>query len=196
MRHHRGHSPDEGHQEDSCRVQGDAGLLETMDQDSLSAEDAACLSKALIPTDQERRELGAYLNGTHPNRGEKSLEKLAFVDQLFAAVLALPRLEPRLKALAFSKNFHADVAKAAAQLEILEAAIVELRTSEGFTQLLGTALNVINGLNAHNSRLDGQHAAAGLARVQDSGASPAPAHQKQNEEFIASAFCGPEMQIS
>ena len=134
-------------------------LVATMDLDHVvSEEEVNSLSKVLLPTDQERADLQAYLDGSHPKHmGERSLDDLAVIDKLFASVMTLPRLQPRLKALAFIKGFKDGIDKANDQLNNLHAAIKELRDSGDFAQLLGIVLRVVNALQEHNSSCTGQH---------------------------------------
>ena len=126
--------------------------LTTMECDNLSPEQLTALGRA-VPEESERRAVASYLAGDHPrHKGVSDPALLGTVERYFAEVMDIPRLGPRIAAVAFARGFDATASRAASQLALLADGAAALTSTPSFDDLLAAVLALGNALNAGTHR--------------------------------------------
>ena len=126
--------------------------LTTMECDGLSPEQLTALGRA-VPEESERRAVASYLAGDHPrHKGVSDPALLGTVERYFAEVMDIPRLGPRIAAVAFARGFDATASRAASQLALLADGAAALTSTPSFDDLLAAVLALGNALNAGTHR--------------------------------------------
>ena len=126
--------------------------LGSWDAGALSLEQLAALGRA-VPEDAERRAVAAYLKGEHPRyKGLSDPALLGTVERYFVEVMDIPRLAPRISAVAFARAFDATADRASRELATLQNAAAALTGTPTFVDLLAAVLDLGNALNAGTHR--------------------------------------------
>lgn len=112
------------------------------DEETLSVDDLAMLVRTL-PSPEEAERLRTF---------DGDLTKLAKPDSFLREMGTIPRIKERLEAMVFKQRFEMQIAELIPDLAILRSAMIEIKESERFKDVLGMVLRLGNRLNGGTFR--------------------------------------------
>jgi diaphanous 1 len=112
------------------------------DEETLSVDDLAMLVR-ILPSVDEAERLRTF---------EGEITKLAKADSFLREISTIPRIKDRLEAMVFKSRFELQVAELVPDLTILRSAMIQVKGSERFKDVLGMILRLGNRLNGGTFR--------------------------------------------
>ncbi|KAI9632080.1 uncharacterized protein MKK02DRAFT_20897 [Dioszegia hungarica] len=112
------------------------------DEETLSVDDLAMLVR-MLPSPEEAERLRTFDGG---------ITKLAKPDSFLREISTIPRIKDRIEAMVFKQRFELHIAELVPDLAILRSAMMEVRESERFREVLALVLRLGNRLNGGTFR--------------------------------------------
>jgi hypothetical protein len=112
------------------------------DEETLSVDDLAMLVR-MLPSPEEAERLRTF---------DGDITKLAKPDSFLREISTIPRIKDRIEAMVFKQRFELHIAELVPDLAILRSAMMEVRESERFREVLALVLRLGNRLNGGTFR--------------------------------------------
>ena len=143
----------------------------TLDNKMLSVDQIKAL-KQFTPTEEDKEAINAYV-GDSSEGISSALSSLGPAEQYFYHVMNIPRLAARLQCWIFKRRFESDVGELKPDLETMQNAVKEVRSSKKLIQLLKTVLALGNYLNGGSFRGEAHgYQLEVLLKMRDTRANP------------------------